>query len=297
VRGVEEMASSYSPVVATGAGRVRVELAADHPGATDPVYRARRDELAALASAWSPGQAVPEPVYTDAEHHVWATVSGELARRHADTATRRYLDGAARLGLPTDHVPQLTEVTAGLAGLTGFSYLPVAGLAPLRTFYRDFAAGRFWSTQYVRHPAAPLYTPEPDIIHEVIGHANQVADPEVAAVYRLVGAAVERCVGDEALWALSRIFWFTFEFGVVREAGRTCAFGAGLLSSVGELDEFRGATIVPADLAAMATVDYDISRFQPVLFSYPSDTALLDEMAGLFSTFDDDAAARLAKAA
>jgi phenylalanine-4-hydroxylase len=84
---------------------------------------------------------------------------------------------------------------------------------------------------------------------------------------------------------------------VVREAGRTCAFGAGLLSSVGELDEFRGATIVPADLAAMATVDYDISRFQPVLFSYPSDTALLDEMAGLFSTFDDDAAARLAKAA
>jgi phenylalanine-4-hydroxylase len=291
------MASSYSPVVARDAGRLTVELAADHPGATDAAYRARRDELAALAAAWSPGQPVPEPSYTAAEHAVWATVSDHLARRHRDCATRRYLDGAARLALPVDRVPQLGEVSDGLAALTGFVYRPVAGLAPLRTFYRDFGAGIFWSTQYLRHPSAPLYTPEPDIVHEVIGHANQLADPDVADLYRLVGAAVDRTVGDDALRVLSQIFWFTVEFGVVEEDGRPKAFGAGLLSSVGELDAFRHAEIVPADLAAMANVDYDISRFQPVLFAYPSDTALLDSLRELFTVFDDDVAQRLAHAA
>jgi phenylalanine-4-hydroxylase len=290
------MVSMYSPVVADPNGRVTVELAANHPGAGDAVYRVRRDELAALAAVWSPGEPVPRPQYSDVENHVWATVSEELGRRHRTHATRRYLDGAARLDLPTDGVPQLDEVSAGLGPLTGFAYQPVAGLAPLRQFYGDFADGVFWSTQYLRHPAAPLYTPEPDVIHEIIGHANQLADPELAALYRLVGAAVHRTREDEALRVLSRIFWFTVEFGVVVEAGDTKAFGAGLLSSVGELDAYRRATLLPPDPAAMARVDYDITRFQPVLFCYPSDAALIDSLSELLAGFDDDTAARLAAA-
>lgn len=285
--------AAYSPVVADRSGRVSVELASDHPGAGDPAYRARRDTLAALAAGWSPGDPLPRPDYTEVERGVWATVSEELRRRHRDHATRRFLDGSARLDLPVDRVPQLTEVNARLGPLTGFAFRPVAGLAPLRRFYGDFADGVFWSTQYLRHPAAPLYTPEPDMIHEIIGHANQLADPEVAALYRLVGAAVLRTREEEALRVLSRIFWFTVEFGVVVEDGRPKAFGAGLLSSVGELDAYRGATMRPADAAAMARVDYDITRFQPVLFCYPSETALIDTLSELFSGFDDDAAARL----
>lgn len=287
------MGSGYSPVVRDGAGRVTVSLADDHPGVTDAAYRARRDALAGLAAAWQPGQPPPEPVYTEAEHTVWRTVSAELAPRHRSHATRRFRRSAAALAVPADHVPQLREVSAGLQRESGFTYVPVAGLAPLRRFYGDLADGLFWSTQYLRHPSAPLYTPEPDIVHEVLGHANQLADPEVAAVYRLVGQAVRRSEGDEALVALSRIFWFTIEFGVVVEDGHDKAFGAGILSSVAELDTFQGARLVPANLAAMVSTDYDITRFQPLLYRFRSELHLLDTLAEILDSWDDDMAARL----
>jgi phenylalanine-4-hydroxylase len=285
------MASAYSPVVEEE-GRARVVLAEDHPGVTDPRYRARRDQLAALALGWTPDQPLPEPTYTDEETAVWRTVSVALAEQHRRHATRRFLDSAARLALPVDRVPQLREVSDGLAPF-GFRYHPVAGLAPLREFYGDFANGTFWSTQYLRHPSAPLYTPEPDLVHEVIGHANQLADPLVAEVYREVGRAVARLETDDALRVLSKVFWFTVEFGVVTEDGEPKAFGAGLLSSVGELDAYRSAELRDPDLAAMATVDYDITRFQPVLFRYPSDTALLEQLGEWCAGLDDDGAARL----
>jgi phenylalanine-4-hydroxylase len=287
------MASAYSPIVTDNGGAVRVVLSDDHPGVTDPAYRARRDALAALAATWAPGRPLPEPEYTDVEHGVWRTVVAELRRRHRQHATRRFLDSAERLGLPAEHVPQLGEVSAGLASAGGFRYQPVAGLAPLRDFYGDFAGDVFWSTQYLRHPSAPLYTPEPDLVHEVIGHANQLADPEIAELYRCVGRTVRRLETDTALRVLSKVFWFTVEFGVVVEDGEPKAFGAGLLSSVGELDAYRGATIVDADLTAMAATDYDITHFQPVLYSFPSDVALLDGLRGWLDDLDDDRAAGL----
>lgn len=294
--GREEPVSSYSPITTTADGRVSVVLADDHPGLADPVYRVRRDELAALALSWSPGQPLPEPDYTDEEHRVWREVSQALAGRHRLHATRAFLDCAASLGLPVDHVPQLAEVGRRLRPLTGFDYAPVAGLAPLREFYGAFAGGTFWSTQYLRHPSAPLYTPEPDLVHEVIGHANQLADPRVAAMYRRVGAAVERTQGEVALRALSKVFWFAVEFGVVFEGGEPKAFGAGLLSSVGELDAFTRADIRPADWAEMAGAAYDITRFQPVLYSWRSDTELIDSFSGLLDGWDDEAATRLLSA-
>lgn len=287
------MASAYSPVLTGDDGRVSVQLADDHPGVSDPAYRARRDSLASLAASWSPGEPIPEPAYTESEHDTWCVVAAELARMHRRHATRRFQAGAARLGLPIARIPQLSDVTRKLEPLTGFRYMPVAGLAPLRQFYGDFAAGTFWSTQYLRHPSAPLYTPEPDLVHEVIGHANQLADREVADLYRLVGQAVARVETPEALRALSQVFWFTVEFGVVTEDGDPKAFGAGLLSSVAELDAYRSATIVPADLAAMAGADYDITRFQPVLHSWRSEGHLLDTLGDLFARFDDDVAGEL----
>jgi phenylalanine-4-hydroxylase len=283
----------YSPVRTTTAGRVTVELAGDHPGVTDPVYRTRRDELAGLAARWSPGTALPEPVYTEQEHEVWATVSTALEGLHDRHACSAFLAGKEALGLPDDHVPQLAEVGAGLEPLAGFRYHPVAGLAPLREFYGSFADGVFWSTQYLRHPSVPLYTPEPDIIHEVIGHANQLAAPGYAEIYRLVGRAVERTRTDDALRFLSHVFWYTMEFGVVRERGALKAFGAGILSSVGETDGFDRAEVRPADVVAMGSGDYDITRFQPVLYSWSSPAALEDGLTGLLSGFDDSTPGRL----
>src|SRR5207302_3402025 len=132
---------------------------------------------------------------------------------------------------------------------TGFSYLPVAGLAPLRDFYGAFAGSAFYSTQYLRHPSLPLYTPEPDVVHEVVGHANQLACPEFAAIYRLVGDAVARTRTEPALRFLSRVFWFSMEFGVVWEDGEPKAYGAGILSSFGEISAYRNADIRPLHYA------------------------------------------------
>jgi phenylalanine-4-hydroxylase len=289
--------ASYSPVTEDPAGRPRVALADDHPGVTDPVYRARRDELAALALAWTPDRPVPEPTYRAEEHQVWRVVSAELAPRHRRCATGGFLEAAAALALPADHVPQLREVSEGLGTLTGFRYLPVAGLAPLRDFYQSFAGGTFWSTQYLRHPSAPLYTPEPDLIHEVIGHANQLAEPAVADLYRRVGRAVARTGTDAALAFLSKVFWFTFEFGVVFERGRPKAFGAGLLSSVGELDAYAGADLRPVDLVEMGTVDYDITRFQPVLYAFDSMAELEGTLGPWLDAYDDATPARMLEAA
>jgi phenylalanine-4-hydroxylase len=254
---------------------------------TDPDYRARRDHLAGLAAAWRPGEPIPAPAYTEEEHRVWAAVSSSLEDLHERYACAAFLEGKANIRLPVDRVPQLPEVTARLEPVAGFRYQPIAGLAPLRDFYGSFDHGVFWSTQYLRHPSVPLYTPEPDVIHEVIGHANQLAAPGYADLYRLVGAAVARVESDEALRFLSHVFWYTMEFGVVREGGELRAFGAGILSSVGETSSFRDADHRPVDLLAMGRAEYDITRFQPVLYVWSSPAELEDELSRFLAAYDD----------
>jgi phenylalanine-4-hydroxylase len=275
-------------------GSVRVELSKTHPGFADPEYRARRDAIASL----SVGHVVDDPIpivdYTEVEHEVWRTVSRELAVKRREHATSSFLEAVEKLALPSDHIPQLTEVTQRLAPITGFRYEPVAGLAPLRTFYGSFDQRVFFSTQYIRHHSSPLYTPEPDIVHEVLGHANQVADPTTARLYRLVGDAVRRVETDEALRLLSRVFWFTFEFGVVEEDGDLKAYGAGILSSFGELDAFQDATIRPIDFAEMARVEYDITKYQPTLFAGRSLTEVYDALDAFLTSFSDETPSRLA---
>lgn len=290
-------AQLYAPVLRSDGGRVDVVLGPRHPGFSDPEYRARRNAIAARALDWRPGLAVPEPEYSGVEHEVWRVVARELEPLHHRRACRAFLAAKEQLGLPSDRVPQLREVTERLAPATGFIYQPVAGLAPLRDFYGAFAGSVFFSTQYLRHPSMPLYTPEPDVIHEVMGHANQLADPGLAALYRLVGEAVSRTQGEAALRFLSRVFWFSMEFGVVEEDGETKAYGAGILSSCGETAAFGTADIRPLDLAVMGTTAYDITRYQPILFAARSMTHLLDVLTSFFATFDDDAHARLAREA
>jgi phenylalanine-4-hydroxylase len=280
--------SLYAPVVRDGRGEVEVVLGPDHPGFRDPDYRRRRNDLAALSVDWTPGDPVPHADYTDVEHEVWRVIAQALEPLHHRHACPGFLEAKEELGLPVDHVPQLTEVSRRLAPVTGFRYQPVAGLAPLRDFYGAFAGSAFFSTQYVRHPSQPLYTPEPDIVHEVVGHANQLACPELAAIYRLVGEAVGRTESEEGLRLLSRIFWFSMEFGLVEVGGEPKAYGAGILSSCGETAAFRGADIRPLDVAEMASVPYDITRYQPVLFVARSMTHLVDVLSDFFSTFDDD---------
>jgi phenylalanine-4-hydroxylase len=284
----------FAPVTADSEGALTVQLGPDHPGFADPVYRARRDCLATLAAAWTPGAPVPAAPYSEDEHKVWRVVSEELAAKHQRLACRQFLKGKARLALPTDHVPQLAEVTGWLAPLTGFRYQPAAGLVPLREFYGALADRRFWATQYIRHHSVPLYTPEPDVIHEVMGHGATLANDEYAALYQAAGRAARRVETPAALEFISKVFWFTLEFGVVQERDGVKAYGAGILSSPGEITEFRGMRIEPLDLAAMGSADYDITRYQKHLFVAASFAQVADVVGSFWEDCDDDSIAALA---
>jgi phenylalanine-4-hydroxylase len=270
-----------------------IELPADHPGFSDRAYRARRDLIAAIGAAYTSGQPIPDVPYTPQEDEVWRLVSSELAVKHERLACRAYLDGADALALRRDVVPQLSEVSADLASITGFRIEPVPGLVPARRFYGSLADRCFLSSQYIRHHSVPFYTPEPDVIHEVIGHANGLANPTLAALYEAAGGASRRAVTDEAHEFFSRVFWFTMEFGLVWEDGELRTYGAGLLSSYGELDVFRSAEVRPFDIRAMGTQEYDITQYQPLLYAASSFEALTDELGQFFTSFDDEVYARL----
>jgi phenylalanine-4-hydroxylase len=288
-----EEAQLYSPVTQGDDGAVEVHLGEDHPGFNDPIYRERRNEIAAAAVAWRPGSPEPQIAYSDAEHEIWRTVCSELHAKHERYACAEYLEGKARLALPEDRVPQLSEVSDGLRALTGFTYHAAPGLVALREFVGALADRVFHSTQYVRHPSEPLYTPEPDVIHEVIGHGNMLADPRFAALTKAAGDAARRVRSDEALQFVADVFWFTMEFGVIRERGALKAYGAGILSSYGEIEEFREMEIRPLDVVEMGSLEYDITRYQPVLYCAESVGQLEDVVGGFFAEVDDDSPARL----
>jgi phenylalanine-4-hydroxylase len=288
-----EEAQLYSPVTQHEDGTVEVHLGEDHPGFRDPVYRERRNQIAAAAMAWTPGEPIPHVEYSEAEHEIWRTVCRELHAKHERYACREYLEGKAALALPVDRVPQLDEVTAGLQPLTGWEYHCAPGLVGLREFYGALADRVFHSTQYVRHPSEPLYTPEPDIIHEVIGHGNMLANRRFADLKHVAGEAARRVQTDAALQFVADVFWFTLEFGLVREGGEVKAYGAGILSSYGEIEEFRHTDVRAIDVAEMGTLEYDITKYQPVLYCAESMDHLEEVVGGFFATVDDDTPARL----
>jgi phenylalanine-4-hydroxylase len=268
--------------------KATLELPADHPGFTDPEYRSRRQAIAEVGGAYRPGDPIPHVEYTTEEDALWRLVSSELAAKHARVACAEYLDGAARLVLPADRVPQLDEVDRRVHDLTGFHIRPVPGLVPVRDFYGALADRTFLSTQYVRHHSVPFYTPEPDIVHEIVGHANMLASEAFAELYQAAGRASARTTSDEALEFFSKVFWFTLEFGVVSEGGALKAYGAGLLSSYGELDVFDEAEIRAWDLVEMGSRPYDITQYQPVLFEAPSFGELVQRLGAFFAAYDED---------
>ncbi|HEX8127655.1 MAG TPA: phenylalanine 4-monooxygenase [Pyrinomonadaceae bacterium] len=243
-----------------------VKLDPDHPGFRDPAYRARRNEIAEIALRYEPGTPIPDAPYTEEEHQLWRIVRNALAPQHQSHACAEFLKCVERLGLASDRIPQLREVSEKVQALSGFRLEPVAGLVTPRVFLESLANGVFLSTQYIRHHSTPLYTPEPDVVHELLGHAVLLASDVIAELNRLVGEAVRRTTTEEALERLARVYWFTIEFGVLREAGEVKAYGAGLVSSAGELEAMLRAELRPLDLEEAARQEFDPTDYQPILF-------------------------------
>jgi phenylalanine-4-hydroxylase len=243
-----------------------VMLAPDHPGFSDGEYRKRRNQIAEIAMNYLPGAAIPLAPYTSEEHSVWQTIWKALAPAHRRNACREYLQCLELLNFDTQRIPQLDEVSQKVEAISGFRLEPVAGLVEPRVFLESLANGIFLCTQYIRHHSTPLYTPEPDVAHEIIGHAVTLASKRFARLNRLFGEAVKRTKHPSDLDRLARVYWFTIEFGVLRENGDLKAYGTGLLSSAGELGEMHKAELLPLEVNLAANYDYDPTHYQSVLF-------------------------------
>jgi phenylalanine-4-hydroxylase len=266
-----------------------LELPTDHPGFSDPQYVERRNHIADLSAHTPIGARPPLVDYTPDEDHVWSTVHAALTSLHTDYAVAEYRSAAARLDLPTDKVPQLADVSDRLTELSGWRLSAVPGLVSTGEFFAALADRCFPSSQYVRHSSVPFYTPEPDVIHELIGHANSLASPRIAGLYERAGRVAGQLKDPRLAELLGRVFWFTLEFGVAMEDGELRTYGAGLLSSFGEITNFRDADVRPFDTVAMGKfTDYEISTFQDVLFAAAS---FEDAEARLLRFFEDLASA------
>lgn len=247
------------------------ELHLDHPGANDPEYRKRRDYIASLAKRFRETGEITDVEYTDEEQGIWQHVAGRLEELHQEHASPFYLRAKRDLGITTERIPQLTEMNRRLKELTGFRLAPIEGLVETRGFLSWLSYRTMLSTQYIRHHSRPDYTPEPDIVHEAIGHIPMFTNRSFADYSQFVGIGAKMAT-DEQLEELGRLYWFTVEFGLVQDGDAVKAYGAGLLSSYGELEHAFSKEVDrrPFNLEEVINHDYTYSDMQPVLYVIPS---------------------------
>jgi len=271
----------------------------DHPGFKDAAYRARREEIVEIAQTYRHGIEIPRIKYTEEETTTWGVVYDKVMSMAEHHACREFLDVMPMMekhcGYARDNIPQLVDISNFLQQRTGFSLRPVQGLLSARDFLNALAFRVMFSTQYIRHHGNPLYTPEPDICHELMGHVPMFANRSFADFSHQIGLA-SLAASDDDIARLANIYWFTVEFGVCKEKEETPngmkesvkAYGAGLLSSFGEIEwacaenpsmecresggmmadyaDLERPKILPFDADAMAKQSFPITTYQPVYY-------------------------------
>lgn len=241
-------------------------------------YELRKAARQELARAWRPGEPLPEISYTPEENALWETVTAKLRSLHEEVACASYRRAARNVVLPPERVPQLAEISAVLTARTGFHLRPAEGTVPIERFLRAFGESGFCATQYLRSPDSPYHSPEPDVLHELVGHAVMLGDPVFADLYRAFGRAARRDITPRRLREITQVFWFTMETGVLLEQGGPRVYGAALLSSVAEMESLAQVDLRPFDVAAILAQDFDDMHCMPVLFAVESVAHLAAEL-------------------
>jgi len=212
--------------------------------------------------------------YTPEQHAIWRELVSRRMPQLEIHACAEYLDGFKQIGLQADQLPDLNAVSARLQPRTGWSSTPVSGFLPADAFFEMLAARKFPTTTWIRGRDAMEYTPEPDIFHDVFGHVPMHAHPVFADFLEHYGKVCAQLTDQGDLERMGRLFWFTVEFGVIREQGAIKVYGSGLISSHGEctqvVERSNGLEIREFDLEKVLDTVVDVSKMQPVLYAIES---------------------------
>ena len=210
--------------------------------------------------------------YTPEQHAIWSELVSRRMPQLEQHASAEYLNGFHQIGLQPTELPDLTAVSRRLQPVTGWQSTPVSGFLPADAFFAMLSDRLFPTTTWIRSRDAMEYTPEPDIFHDVFGHVPMHAHPVFADFLQHYGELCASLTRMEDLERLGRLFWFTVEFGVIREHGQIKVYGSGLISSHGECTHVvtGGAEIRDFDLDAVLNTTVNVSEMQPVLYAIES---------------------------
>lgn len=266
-----------------------LELEPGHPGLGDKEYIRRRKELFDLCRKHRLESLGPPLIeYTPEETRIWREVSPKLDELHLQHASQIYLDAKRRLAITSEEIPQLRHLSDRVRQETNMHLVPAEGALPYRTFYQYIAERGFPVTQFIRHGSHPEFTPEPDMIHDCLGHVPPLMNQDYAELLTLIGKAVATTTHGEHVLALKRFSWFSIEFGLMEEGSEIKVFGAGILSSTGEIPYSLFSPEVrrePFVTDVVIATDYDPSRMQDHLFIAPSFVFLRRELENLVRRF------------
>jgi phenylalanine-4-hydroxylase len=193
--------------------------------------------------------------YTQEQHAVWAELVGRVLPELEKHAAQEYLDGLQSIALKQDCLPNLESISARLAPRTGWSSTPVSGFLPAPAFFEMLASRCFPTTTWLRSRDSLEYTPEPDIFHDVFGHVPMHAHRVFADFLEHYGRVCAATSDATVLERLGRLFWYTVEFGVIRQQGEIKVYGSGLISSHGECQNVIGGHCAIQDFSLDAVLE------------------------------------------
>ncbi len=228
--------------------------------------------------------------YTAEDDAVWGELFTRQMQTLPDVMTPAYLEGVKKLGLTPDKTPQVVDIDARLAALTGAGAQGVPAIIPPSQFYALLADRKFPVATFLRRREEMDYIEEPDLFHEVFGHCPLLTNAAYADFIQAFGAAAI-ALGKGYSWHMFRLFWFTIEFGLIRTDQGLRGYGAGIASSPAEAAHAMSATPVirDFDLLEVFRTPYRIDIVQPVYFA-------ITDFAQLTSSLDQDIAALIDKA-
>ncbi|MFZ5726673.1 MAG: phenylalanine 4-monooxygenase [Pseudomonadota bacterium] len=217
--------------------------------------------------------------FTAAEHAMWDRLFARQSAMLPGRASEAFLRGIDVLKLEKPGIPDYRELNARLMAATGWQVVAVPGLVPDEVFFDHLANRRFPAGNFIRTPDQLDYLQEPDVFHDVFGHVPMLADPVFADYMVAYGEGGQRSLKFDALKQLARLYWYTVEFGLIREAGALRIYGAGIVSSYAESIfalESDSPNRIGFDLARVMRTDYRIDDFQQNYFVIDSLEQLLD---------------------